>query len=203
MISCLRLKSASLLIISFAFIGISCSQKNASIEQIAPLPENICRVAVLPFLNQSGYRDGDILFYRVFDSEISRSGNFEIVPEGDIRRAFRQVRLTPGAKQPNYDQLRIMGDYLNADVLIAGNILQMEELTRSNESIPYITVRLELLDAKTGKTIWSIYHVRNGSQFRKVMHFGVINTVTQLAKQMTNEIMLQWSSKGFIAQCTE
>lgn len=203
MLSCRRLKIFSLFIVFVVFWGTSCSQKNPSIEQIAPLPKSICRVAILPFINHTGYRDGDILFYRVFDAELSRSGEFDVIPEGDIRRAFRQVRLTPGAKEPDYDQLRIMGDYLKADVLVGGNILQMEELTQDNESIPYITVRLELLDAKKGRTIWTIYHKREGSQFRKVMHFGVINTITQLAKLVSNEILMQWTSMGLTGKCIE
>lgn len=203
MISCPRLKIVSLLVILVAFSGASCSQKNPNIVQLAPLPEYICRVAVVPFVNRTGYQDGDVLFYRVFVSELTRLGGFELVPEGDMRRAFRQVRLTPGLKQPDYDQLQIIGDYLKADILLDGTILQMEEASLRSENIPFMSVKLGILDAKSGKTIWSIYHIADGKQYRKVMHFGVITTITQLAKQMSREILAAWVSEGFTGKCIE
>ena len=204
MISCLRLKIVILLIIFAALTGgTSCSQIHSDIVQLGPLPERICRVAVVPFVNKTGYRDGNVLFYRVFVSELARFGEFELVPEGDIRRAFRQVSLSPGLKQPTYDQSQIIGDYLKADILLGGIILQMEEASLEGETIPFITVKFDILDAETGQTIWSIYHIADGEQYRKVMHFGVITTITQLAKQMSKEIMAEWVSEGFKGKCIE
>ena len=201
MISSLRLKTVSLLILCIAFVGASCSQKQLNIVQLAPMPEEICRVAVMPFVNNTGYQDGAVLFYRVFVSELSGFEDLELVPEGDIRMAFRQVRILPGLQQPDYDQSRIIGDYLGADILLNGIILQMNETSSSGETIPFITVKLNILDAKSGKTIWSIYHIADGEQYRKVMHFGVITTITQLAKQISKEILAKWASKGFKGKC--
>ena len=200
MVYCLRLKIVSLLICSVSFFLISCSQKQPDIVQLAPLPENICRVAALPFINKTKYRDGGVLFYRVFVSELSRFGDFEVVPEGDVRKAFRQIRVAYG-QQANYDQLRIIGDYLDTDILVGGIILQMEEVPAKNEDIPYMTVQLSILDAESGKTLWSIYHVRDGSQYRKVMHFGIITTITQLARQISREILENWAEEGFTGKC--
>ncbi len=203
MISHLRLKTFSLLISSLVLFLVSCSQKEPKIIQLAPLPDSICRVAVMPFVNRTEYLDGNILFYRVFVSELAGLGEFEVVPEGDIRKVFRQIRVAPGLHQPNYDQMRIIGDYLDADILVSGIVLQMEEIPGKDEDIPYITVQLDILDAETGNTLWSIYHVRNGSQYRKVMHFGLINTITQLSKQTSEEILENWASEGFIGKCLE
>ncbi len=204
MISCPRLKIASLLGCLVAFLGGSCSQKDPHIEQIAPLPESVCRIAVVPFVNRTEYLNGGILFYRVFVSEFSRFGDYQLVPEGDIRRVFRQLHIVPGVQQPEYDQLRVIGDYLNADIMLSGTILQMEEeYLGIDEKIPYITVKLNLLDARSGRTLGSIYHARDGNQYRKVMHFGVTTTVTQLATKISREIMEKLISKGLTGKCIE
>lgn len=203
MISLSRLKVISLLICFAAFLGGSCSSKKPNIEQLAPLPESMCRVGIIPFVNKTSYQDGDVLFYRVFVSGLSRVGDFELVPEGDMRRAFQQIRLPPGKQQPNYDQLRILGDYLDTDILLSGTILQMKEDSLHGEIVPYMTVKLEMLDSRSGQTVWSVYHVKNGTQYRKVMHFGVISTITQLATQMAEEILESWRSEGFGGTCLE
>jgi TolB-like protein len=197
-----RLKIGIFLIILLAFLA-SCSQKRPNIIQLAPLPDSICRVAVLPFINRTSYQDGDVVFYRVFLSMISEMNEFDIVPEGDIRRIYRQIRVAPGLRQPTYDQMRIIGDYLNADILISGTILQMKENVRSMEDIPYMTVNMEILDADSGTTIWSIYHDSNGEQYRKIMHFGLINTITQLTKQFSQEVLASWAAEGFKGKCLE
>lgn len=204
MISCPRLKIASLLVCLVAFLGGSCSQKDPRFEQIAPLPESICRIAVVPFVNRTEYLNGGILFYRVFVSEFSRFGDYQLVPEGDIRRVFRQLHIVPGVQQPEYDQLRVIGDYLNADIMLSGTILQMKEVFLGiDETIPYITVKLNLLDARSGRTLGSIYHARDGNQYRKVMHFGVTTTVTQLATKISREIVEKLISKGLTGKCIE
>ena len=185
----------------------ACSTKYPNLQKLSPLPEEgVCRVAVLPFNNQSSYRDGNTLFYRVFVSELARLGNFALATEGDVRDAFRQVRVNPGYQSPTYDQMRIIGEYLNVDVLVTGSINQMGESVSEhmeNETVPFLTVNLKLIEVISGRTFWSIYHRRSGEEYRKVMHFGLISTTTQIADQVSKDIIAHWASEGFIGKCTE
>jgi hypothetical protein len=125
------------------------------------------------------------------------------VPEGDIRRVFQQLRIVPGVQQPAYDHLQVIGDYLKADIMLSGTILQMKEVHSKDENIPFMTVKLEILDAKSGSTLGSIYHARDGNQYRKIMHFGVTTTITQLATKISREIMEKLISKGLKEKCIE
>ena len=163
-------------------------------------------MAVLPFENQTNYRDGDILFYRVFTSELAKQGNFALVPEGDIRDVYRQIRVTPGSQDLSFDQMRMTGDYLKAEIMVIGRITKMGEVPSKNikdEFEPFLTVNLRLFDVTSGRTLWSIYHTRRGGEYRKVMHFGLISTTTQLAEQVSKELIARWISEGFIGKCTE
>jgi len=198
---CLRQKITVLLICLVALSGSSCARKQPQIVRLAPLPDSVCRVAVLPFINRTGYLNGNVLFYRVFVSELIRMKDIQLVPEGDVRKAYQNIYLVYGAENPDYDQLRIIGDYLEADILLGGIILQMEEVTMQGETIPYLTVKLDMLDAKNGRTIMSINHDIDGAQYRKIMHFGLITTITQLATQMSDEILARLNSEGFKGTC--
>ncbi len=168
------------------------------------MPEDgLCRVAVLPFTNGSDFRDGGVLLYRVFTAELAGQQDFELSQEGDIRAAYRQVRVSPYFGRLTFDQLRIIGDYLNVDVLIVGHISEMEEKMIKGKSIPFMTISLELRDAQTGRTLSSVHHRRDGNDYLKVMHFGIVTTTTELSHLISKEIIGDLAAKGFVAQCSE
>ncbi len=77
-----------------------------------------------------------------------------------------------------------------------GTILQMEERKERAGMDPSLAVSIKILDANTGETLWTTYHRRQGSQFRKVMHFGMVNTITSLAQRVSDEVLEQWFRKG-------
>jgi len=81
------------LIAAVGLLGPGCAGAGRGLvfQQMAPLPAGrICSVAVLPFVNQSDYRQGGMIVYRVFQAELARAGAFAIRPEGDVRKVLRQ-----------------------------------------------------------------------------------------------------------------
>jgi hypothetical protein len=195
----------ALVILLFLILGTSCTRQLPAFHALAPLPaEGICRVAVLPFINETHFDDGVIIFHRLFNTELTELDNFQISQEGDIREAFRKERISPGIKRPTIDQLRILGNYLNVQLLIIGYVTEIVEAGgKKGVKDPQITVKLEVMDAFTGQTLWSTYHRRSGSEYTKIMHFGFVSTFTRLSSRMSQEILERWVSEGLIAQCSE
>jgi hypothetical protein len=64
-----------------------------------------------------------------------------------------------------------------------------------------MTVYLEIVEADTGRTIVQINHQRSGADYLKVMHFGLITTMTELSRAVSDEIINNLSAKGFEAKC--
>lgn len=71
----------------------------------------------------------------VFVFELSRMEDIQLVPEGDVRMVFQNIYLAYGGENPFYDQLKITGDYHNADILLGGIIMQR----RKTRGKPYRT----------------------------------------------------------------
>jgi hypothetical protein len=181
----------------------SCGTRAISVQELVPLSEeDICSVAVLPFTNVSNYRDGGVLLNRIFTVELARKQEFQLSQEGDIRVAYRQVRVNPYLSRPTFEKLRIIGDYLDVDVYIVGHIIEMGEKTVQGKNIPYMTVSLELINAGAGKSILKIHHSRSGDDYLKVMHFGIVTTMTELSHLVSEEIIEEMILKGFIAKCS-
>lgn len=182
----------------------SCGFKESpALHKLAPLPDNggICRVAVLPFINETDYPLADTLMYKVFVTELNKTGNIFVSQEGDVRRIYRQIKVVPG-RMPFVEQLRALAGRLGVQVVVTGNVVEMKEKASkySSELEPAIAVVLRIIDADTGRTLWTTYHRREGRQYRVALHFGKVNTVTALAKKIVQEIIETWLDEG-IKEC--
>lgn len=164
------------------------------------LSEDYCRIAVLPFLNESHYKQGDIILQKVFTAELIKAGDYSIAQEGDILKLYQQIKIYSG-HSPDYEQLRIIADRLNVQLLITGRIIEMNENLVNLSVNPELALSVQIFDAKTGTILWTTYHRKNGEQYRTLLHFGKINSITTLAQIMTQEVIEKWISEGF-KKCT-
>jgi hypothetical protein len=105
------------------------------------------------------------------------------------------MMIYPG-QAPHLDQLRVLSDRLNVDLLISGKIVELTEDRSSRETPPMLALSLTLIDGTSGKILWTTYHKREGGYYRKVMHFGLINSLTALTQKMSQEIIDSWFRKG-------
>ncbi len=174
----------------------ACGPKVPDLVKYASLPdERICRIAVLPFVNETDYPLADTIAYRVFMAELVQTGRFDLAQEGDVREAFRHMRIWPG-QQPRIEQIKILGDRLRVGLIITGTVVEMAEVPMAGAVNPVIALSLRIVDPGSGETLWHTYHRRDGEHYRKVMHFGILNTATSLADQVYREVLDLWFKKG-------
>lgn len=186
-----------LLLIGLVLLCLSaCGPKVPTLHKSAPLPEEkICRIAVFPFVNETDYPQAGTIFYRIFVAELARTGQFKVAQEGDVREVYRHLKILPD-QQPHMEQMKILGDRLGVRVVITGSVVEMTEVPKAEIVNPTLAVSLKIIDSRTDQTLWSTYHRREGEQYRKVMHFGVLNTVSGLAQQASKEILELWFTEG-------
>ena len=180
----------------------ACGPKVPNLVKYASLPdERICRIAVLPFVSETDYPLADTIAYRVFMGELVQTGRFDLAQEGDVREVFRHMRIWPD-QQPHIEQIKILGDRLRVGLIITGTVVEMDEVPMANVVNPVIALSLRIVDPLSGETLWHTYHRREGEHYRKVMHFGVLNTVTSLVHQVSQEVLDLWFKKG-LKGCTD
>jgi polysaccharide biosynthesis protein PelC len=190
------------LILLALLLGTGCARKELPMtQQMAPLSsEMICRVAVLPFLNDSKFRAGDAIVAKVFSARLQEVGNYLVAQDGDVFKAYRQLALLPG-EAPNSEQFRIIADRINAQVLITGIVMEMREDRGEHGSVnPLVVLEVQIRDGRSGEVLWTTLHRRQGTDYHKTMHFGTIHTVTGLIRRMTDEILTLWFKKG-LSRC--
>lgn len=176
-----------------------CAVKDSpSLLKLHQLPDDgrICRAAVLPFANQTDYPQGGAIVGKMFASELAEVGGVVLAPEGDIRKVLMQMQIVPGGVPP-IELVRALADRLDAQVVITGTVVEMgDKLLGSQELNPSLAVIVRILESDSGRTMWTTYNRREGQDYGVIMHFGVINSVTELAKITSNEIVLKWFEEG-------
>jgi hypothetical protein len=196
-----------LILLVFAAFSAGCASLWTSFDslpmhrQVGPLPTvPVCRVAVLPFLNDSEFPFGDALVQKVFSAQFQQMNDHRVIQEGEVAKVYQQLHLLPGAA-PSLEQYRIIADRVGAQLLLTGIVLEMRETPGEHQTVnPQLILEIQLRDAWSGEVLWTTFHRREGTDYKKTMHFGTIHTVTGLCRQMAEEIFNLWRKKGF-AQC--
>lgn len=183
------------------FITGCASTSLPDLQRLKPIPaEPVCRVAVLPFTSESDYPLAGTIAYKVFLAELNTSGNFKVTQEGDVHNLYQQLRI-PYGQYPTQQQFQILANRLNVQLLYTGNVIEMRENPGSEGGgNPVLAMRVDILDGHTADTLWSIYNHREGIDYQKTMHFGIINTIGGLCQQVSREIINLTFQQG-LKQC--
>ena len=155
-------------------------------------------IAVLPFANRSGYDQGAKIVYRLVLVELVQQCNWRVALEGDVFKVYRQMRLKPW-DVPDVEQLRVIAVRLGVDTLIVGEVLEMDEKVMPSGVSPALSLQVRVYDGKSGLLQWSSLYRREGGDYQKMMHFGMVNTVSELGKKMVQEILGVWKEKGLLS----
>ncbi len=151
----------------------------------------ICKVALFPFYNESSVPTAGFLLYRIFLAELAKSNLFQLVGEGDVRDFLIQRRLFPNAEiTPSI--LSSLRENLKIDGIITGCVISLK--TKGKE--PEASFWIKLIDVKSGRILWYIYYSKKGGDYRKVMHYGFVDTITELLKKMCEEVIEEWRKSG-------
>lgn len=165
-------------------------------QQVSPLPPGpVCRIAVLPFLNDSKFPFADAIVNKVFMAQFQAAG-FPVVQEGDILKLYQQLHLLPGVP-PTQEQMQIISERTDSPLLVTGIVMMMKEEYGERGAIdPLVVMEIQIRDGRSAETLWTTYHHRHGLDYKDIMHFGTIHTVTGLSQQMVSEIIKLWLKKG-------
>ena len=155
------------------------------------VPPRVCSLAVLPFQNQTKYPAAGLMLYRVFMAELANEAGFHAVEEGMIRRVLLRGKVFPG--ETISPEIRAMVvKVTGADALLSGEV---EEAVEEKDWV-HLAFSLRVREARTGRLLWTTYYARNGEDYRTVMHFGKIDTLAGLARQMVMDVLKSWREKG-------
>ena len=180
-----------------------CSFQNGPVVRMSAFTtqEQVCKVAVLPFTNETLQPTAAIKVFRIFSGELIASRNFQVEPEGEVYFFLNRNRLRPVdlLKSDLYAEL---ARQLDVDVVIRGRVITLEDRSSANGRLPYCAIQIDILTAESGALLFSTYHRRSGEEYQTLLHYGTIHTTSGLIAEVSREIINAWEKKG-LSHCSD
>jgi len=159
---------------------------------------SIQTVAVVPFANLA--RD-QVVADRVRDVFINRllsTGAVYVLPVGEVARGIAKLELqSPTAPSP--EEIVKLGTLLKADAVITGVVREYGEVRSGTTTANIISMSIQLIEAGTGKVVWSASSTKGGISFWNRLFGGggqPVNKVTEEAVDALFDKLLGPPQKG-------
>ena len=186
------------LLVLFFLLLPACAGKNQPITKLLNPSERakVCRIAIFPFSDTHTSTELALKAERIFFSELVNSALFEVVPEGDVKLFFRRNRIITGTV---FDSIQLAATHsqLAVDAVIIGRINESGRSEgRGRNAGNFVSLQLDIVDTRSGKRMASTYLRRAGSDYKKIIHFGMVATESGLLGHMAREIFAEWRRQG-------
>jgi len=159
---------------------------------------SIQTVAVVPFANLA--RD-QVVAERVRDVFINRllsTGAVYVLPIGEVARGIASMDIQ-NPLSPTPEQVVKLGAFLKADAVITGVVREYGEVRSGTSTANIISMSIQLMEAGTGKVVWSASSTKGGISFWNRLFGGggqPLNKVTEQAVDALFDKLLGPPPKG-------
>ena len=148
-------------------VYISPESKNRKTQQIH-------RVAVLPFKGPTEHIG--ISISDLFVTEVLQSGRYELVERSQMAKVLGETELALSGLTSS--QAAEAAQMIGADGVIIGSVSEYEMVALSGKTFPSVGISARLIDADSGKIVWSVDFADRGDkkgmtlseQARNVVH---------------------------------
>jgi TolB-like protein len=147
------------------------------------------RIGVFPLDNWSTNRDAGRIFLNLLVLRLTNKELSKVTEPADVR----EMMIAEGIRsfdELNLDQLKRLQMRLNTRLFVGGTIYRYSEgLGASGLTSPEVELNLIMIDAETGKILWSGNHFRKGQNYMTFFEFGLIRNSVSLADQVLEEMI--------------
>jgi TolB-like protein len=152
------------------------------------MPAERARIAVLPFDNLTPEAAAGEVLSLVFFTELGARGDWEPVETGVVLAALESlgVRSTGSLGAA---QLAAIGERLGVSWLLVGSVLEHGQVRTADGELPSVGVTVKLLDAASGRVLWTRMAFRSGDDGETVFGWGRENSPRKLAARLAGELL--------------
>ena len=121
-------------------------------------------VAVLPFQNLTSATTAHERVRDVFSNMLLSTGALYVLPAGEVGRGINRSGVAV-ASAPSREEFIALSKMLAADAVITGVLKEYGEVRSGNSSANAISLSVQMVEAGTGKIVWSASTTKGGIGF--------------------------------------
>jgi polysaccharide biosynthesis protein PelC len=145
-------------------------------------------VAVMPFANMSTVQTADERVRDVFMTMLQATGQMYVLPIGEVQRGLSRVEIQ-NPVEPSPQDVVALSKVLECDAVITGAVLEYGEARSGSASANYITMGVQMMEAKTGRLVWSAQSTEGGITAADRMFGGGGEPMNVVTAEAVNDLL--------------
>jgi polysaccharide biosynthesis protein PelC len=180
-------KTLSAAALSIILAGCAATQHYLSPEADLPYYE---RVAVIPFTSLSQDRLAGDRVASIFVTELLSQRVAEVVDPGQFAASMREVRGgTPFTNPWSAADLARLGETSRVQGIFLGTVREYEMSRAGRESFPLISMEIHMVDAASGRIVWSASRTRKGGPSFPLFGWTEVHTLGELSASLCSDML--------------
>jgi len=118
-------------------------------------------VAVMPFNNLTRENIAGERVRDVFMTMLQATGGVYVIPPGEVARGITRLGLER-PPSPTPEEVIKFAKNVNADAVFTGTVNEYGEVRSGTSAANVVSVSLQMMEAQTGKVVWSASSTRGG-----------------------------------------
>lgn len=155
-------------------------------------------IAVIPFQNNSPYRNsGNIAMY-LFLTELFKTQEFIPIEYGSVRTVMVDNRILHKGEL-NFQNIKVFSDVLGIDVILVGTVETYSDGLET-ATPPEVTISARLLDTRRKKILWFNSFELNGDDDIKILDWGKVFSVDKVAHKVVEKLINNMKTAQWFTQ---
>jgi TolB-like protein len=148
------------------------------------------KVAVIPFASLAQDRVAGEKVTNVFFTELLRLQFDQVVEPGQFAAAMLRVRGgTPFASPWSSAELAKLAEDTGVQGIFMGTVRDYEMTHSGRDAYPLVSIEVRLVDAATGRLVWSASETRRGGPALPLMGWSEVRTIGELTAKLCRELL--------------
>jgi len=149
---------------------------------------SIHTVVVMPFGNLTRDTAAGERLREVFSTMLLATGAVYVVPPGEVWRAIARLGIQD-PRAPTTEEITKIGALLKADAVIRGVVSEYGEVRSGSSVSNVISMRLEMYETSTGKSVWSAASTKGGVNFGDRLFGGGGAPMNDTSEQVVDDLL--------------
>ena len=145
-------------------------------------------VAVMPFRNVSHEQGAAERATSFFITELLVAEAFDVVEPGEVQRVMIKHGVT-GSSQLTKEQIQAIGADAHVQAIFVGSISEASAIRSGSSQSHVVTLDIRLVEAETGRTIWSATNTERGIGFWNSLFGGNGKSQSEVMRKCVHETL--------------
>jgi hypothetical protein len=148
------------------------------------------RAGVIPFATLSQDRAAGLRVTGAFFTELLELETLQVIEPGQFEASMVRIRgNTPAQRNWSTEELARLGEETGAQAFFLGTVREYGTVRSGRKTFPMISLEVRMVDAATGRLVWSASGTKSGGPGFPIFGWGQIHTHSELAAALCRELL--------------